>query len=346
MIGSAFCSIRNPMGFLWQQPEELRICSFCVKLVSIQQEVRFLVEETKGAKKVFGRIGLGYTGFLSASIVLQIVLKIVIQVVSQKGIFNLSRSWSLFFVSLANYAVGGLVLFLIIKNIPVTHKPVNRKPEKKLLICSFFICISALVAGNLAGQLLMSLISALEGKPMVNPIAEVLKGLNTGTIFAIMVVMAPVSEEILFRKLIIDRIRRYGDKAAILVSAVIFGLCHGNFYQFFYAFGIGLVFGYIYVRTGRIRYTIGFHMIINFLGSVAAIYIQNSIPLAVVYVLFLYGSMIAGIVLFFVTREKWIFWQGEESVWGRGAGKILFLNVGMILFFVLSAISFVVAEFS
>ncbi len=287
------------------------------------------MEETKGAKKVFGRIGLGYSGFLSASIVLQIVLRIVIQVVSQNGIFNLSRGWSLFSVSLANYAAGGLVLFLIIKNIPVTYQPVSRKPEKMLLIYSFFICISALVAGNLAGQLLMSLISALEGKPMMNPVAEVLKGLNTGTIFAIMVVMAPVCEEVLFRKLII-----------------IFGLCHGNFYQFFYAFGIGLVFGYIYTRTGRIRYTIGFHMIINFLGSVAAIYIQNSIPLAAVYALFIYGSMIAGIVLFFVSREKWIFWQGEESVWGRGAGKILFLNAGMILFFVLSAISFVVAEFS
>jgi hypothetical protein len=104
-------------GFRFQckKPAELRICPFCVTLVSIQQEVRFLVEETKGAKKVFGRIGLGYTGFLSASIVLQIVLRIVIQVVSQNGIFNLSRGWSLFSVSLANYAAGGLVLFLIIK---------------------------------------------------------------------------------------------------------------------------------------------------------------------------------------------------------------------------------------
>ncbi len=37
-----------------------------------------MVEETKGAKKIFGRIGIGYTGFLSASIVLQIVLRIVI----------------------------------------------------------------------------------------------------------------------------------------------------------------------------------------------------------------------------------------------------------------------------
>ncbi len=125
----------------------------------------------------------------------------------------------------------------------------------------------------------MYLISALEGKPMLNPVAEVLKGLNTGTIFAIMVVMAPVCEEVLFRKLIIDRIRRYGDKAAILVSAIIFGLCHGNFYQFFYAFGIGLVFGYIYTRTGRIRYTIGFHMILISLDPLQLFIFRISSPL-------------------------------------------------------------------
>lgn len=65
-----------------------------------------------------------------------------------------------------------------------------------------------------------------------------------------MVVMAPICEEILFRKILIDRIRLYGDKAAILVSSVVFGLSHGNFYQFFYAFGIGLVLAIFIFRRG------------------------------------------------------------------------------------------------
>ena len=100
-----------------------------------------MVEETKGAKKVFGRIGLGYTGFLTASIVLQIVLRILIQVVSQNGIINLSRGWSLFSVSLANYAAGGLVLYLIIKNIPVTHKPETGTKAVDLFFFYLYQCI-------------------------------------------------------------------------------------------------------------------------------------------------------------------------------------------------------------
>lgn len=48
-----------------------------------------------------------------------------------------------------------------------------------------------------------------------------------------------------------------------------FGAFHLNLYQFFYAFFLGAVFGYIYVKTGRLRYTIALHATVNFLGGVA-----------------------------------------------------------------------------
>ena len=303
------------------------------------------MEDRIEARKAFGRIGIGFSAFLIATFVLQIVIKGIVTLLTHMGVTNLSDSWYLFVASLANYVVGGFVLFLILKRLPVTGKPVSKRGENPLLISSFFVCVSALMIGNVMGLILMNVVSALEGKPMVNPVAEVMEGLGTGTIFAIMVIMAPVCEEFLFRKLLIDRVRIYGDKAAILMSAIIFGLSHGNFYQFFYAFGIGAVFAYVYIRTGRLRYTILFHMIINFLGSIAAMHVSNLGPLAVLYALFLYGSVIAGIALFFTFRKRLVLWTGEKEVWGRGSGKILFLNAGMIIFFLLSAISFVVTEF-
>jgi membrane protease YdiL (CAAX protease family) len=48
---------------------------------------------------------------------------------------------------------------------------------------------------------------------------------------------------------------------------------HGNLSQFFYAFGLGLLLGYVYARTGKLRYSIGLHMIINFMGSFVGILI-------------------------------------------------------------------------
>ena len=51
----------------------------------------------------------------------------------------------------------------------------------------------------------------------------------------------------MFRKLIIDRMSIYGDKLAIIVSSIAFGLFHGNFYQIFYATLIGFILGYVLV---------------------------------------------------------------------------------------------------
>jgi hypothetical protein len=70
--------------------------------------------------------------------------------------------------------------------------------------------------------------------------------------------------------LIIDRLRSYGESACVLVSALLFGLFHGNLNQFFYAFGLGAIFAFIYVKTQRLRYTIFLHMIINLFGGIIA----------------------------------------------------------------------------
>jgi membrane protease YdiL (CAAX protease family) len=81
---------------------------------------------------------------------------------------------------------------------------------------------------------------------------------------------APVFEELIFRKAIIDRVGRYGELTAIVLSALTFGLFHMNLIQFFYAFGLGVLFAYLYLNTGRVRYTIMLHMIITFFGSVVS----------------------------------------------------------------------------
>ena len=71
--------------------------------------------------------------------------------------------------------------------------------------------------------------------------------------------MPLILEEFIFRKMVIDRIWQYGEKIAVVTSALIFALFHINLFQFFYALGIGLIFAYVYLRTGKLRYTIIMH---------------------------------------------------------------------------------------
>ncbi len=304
------------------------------------------MEDKRIIRKAFTRVGIGYGAFLVISLVLQLGIGTLIAALSYIGVQIPIGNWYVLFSSMANYVVGGIVTYLFVRDMPVLYKPQARKVDGRLLIAGFLVCISGLYLGNIIGQALMSLVSALQGKPMINPVEQVLNGLSGWAIFFVMVVMAPICEEILFRKVIIDRIRLYGDKAAIAVSGFIFGLCHGNFYQFFYAFLIGVVFAYIYIQTGKLRYTIVFHMIINFLGSIVGLKVQDVPWLIRVYSIFMLSAVIAGIVLFIQNRKNLVFQPGFNEAWGKGAFKVLFLNFGMVFFFLVSAVTFVISEIS
>ena len=72
----------------------------------------------------------------------------------------------------------------------------------------------------------------------------------------------------------IDRLSVFGDGAAIIFSAVAFGFFHGNLSQIIYATAVGLIFGYVYTRTGKIWHTMLLHAIVNFLGGILPLGIE------------------------------------------------------------------------
>ena len=68
-------------------------------------------------------------------------------------------------------------------------------------------------------------------------------------------VIVPFAEEIVFRGAILRRLLRLFDGkpwAAILISAIIFGLVHGNSAQFLNASLLGILLGWMFYRTGSI----------------------------------------------------------------------------------------------
>ena len=62
--------------------------------------------------------------------------------------------------------------------------------------------------------------------------------------------LGPLIEEYVYRGVLLDSIRPYGDRFAVVSSAVIFGLAHGNLMQFLPAALIGWFLGYVRVKTG------------------------------------------------------------------------------------------------
>lgn len=81
-------------------------------------------------------------------------------------------------------------------------------------------------------------------------------------------VIAPVFEEFIFRGVLMDALKPYGNGLAIFVTGILFGLYHGNFNQLFYTAAIGIALGYIANVTKSIVPTTIIHAIFNSVSGI------------------------------------------------------------------------------
>ena len=91
----------------------------------------------------------------------------------------------------------------------------------------------------------------------------------------IVAVLPALLEEAVFRGCLLRLLRPYGDWTAVIVSALLFGLMHGNLRQVPFAFIVGLMLGWLYVVTENIWMPIVVHFTNNAI-SVAMEYLSFS----------------------------------------------------------------------
>jgi membrane protease YdiL (CAAX protease family) len=89
-------------------------------------------------------------------------------------------------------------------------------------------------------------------------------------------VVAPIVEELIFRGIILHGFRRnYSPFVAVLMSALLFALFHLNPWQFPATFMLGLLLGFIMLRTNNILLAILGHSINNFLVLISITYMKE-----------------------------------------------------------------------
>ncbi len=227
------------------------------KLVQMEKEA----VDRKMARRSFSRVGWS------------VVILLVVGSLMQLGLVRLFPQWMAdpwgrwvcIFAPLYLAAVPLAVLLL--RTVPA-KKPEGKKMRLRQWLQAVPMCLCLMYAGSLVGDGVMALLQQLFGTVVENPVEDLLANQPLLPQLLVVVVLGPLIEEWVFRKQMIDRLRVYGEKTALLVSAGLFGLFHGNLSQLFYAFLIGLLLGYIYLRTGKLRYSAALHMLINFLGGV------------------------------------------------------------------------------
>ena len=82
------------------------------------------------------------------------------------------------------------------------------------------------------------------------------------------IVLAPIAEELMFRGVVLRRLSKVSRRFGIIVSAMFFGLMHGNLLQTILGFIIGVIFAYADIKAGSLLPSIIGHMFVN--GSAVA----------------------------------------------------------------------------
>ena len=134
--------------------------------------------------------------------------------------------------------------------------------------------------------------------------SEASAGIDTGTLVGVLsvAVVAPVVEEFIFRGLIMNRLSRVMPGwLAVVLSAAVFGACHGHPVWFTYAFVLGAVFGFIDLRAGSIWPSILGHAAFNAFGQVTAFLPETEEGTE--FVVFLGVLLVAGILGVLLNRR-------------------------------------------
>ncbi len=308
------------------------------------------------ARRDFSRLGFALLVFF---VVANGLAGIAAAVLQMMGSSSPLVQWGVGYI-LPVYCLGVPAALLMMRRVPTVKREGEALGLGKLILF-LIMCFPIMYGGNLIGTLLSAMFS---GGTAQNPL-EAMTAESSWIQVIVLAVLAPLFEEFVFRKQLIDRISRYGEKTAIFFSGLTFGLFHANLFQFFYAFGLGVLFAYIYTRTRRLRYTVILHMCVNFLGSVVAPWIMSKADLDaidalsqgamdvdlsgvggfMIYAFALIGLSIAGLVLLLRHRKKFVLLPAEEEL-PKGTGfKVSCLNAGVILFAIACAAIFVVSLF-
>lgn len=167
--------------------------------------------------------------------------------------------------TLCYYLLAIGVPFLIVYSIrkdKTKIKSFNLTVENKRIIPVIVVCSVTLLFGVVSpiGNLI----------PMPESIKKAFMALTSQSgilTFVVMVIAAPILEELIFRGIILDGLLRvYSPVKSILVSSFLFGFVHLNPWQFVTGLVIGIFSGWVYYKTRSLLPSIIIHAAANLSG--------------------------------------------------------------------------------
>ena len=197
-------------------------------------------------------------------------------------VFNVNLQYQDYYLILAN-AVGFLSAIFAFDYFvcrPTTGKKLNFNFSRTNLM-TYFLIFPMMLGMMFIGEFITSQIPTTgpffgEYYQYFSKLMEQMTN-DTATLILLAVFMAPLFEEIIFRGIIMKGLLNKGMKPfpAILISAVVFGLVHGNPWQFIGAILLGSVLGLVYYKTKSLLLPILLHAFNNLCAVILLTYYKT-----------------------------------------------------------------------
>ena len=310
-------------------------------------------DNTAEIRRHFSKLGLAYLVMTAAFMAAAYGLQYAVWLLHPSLLSEWWFSWAVSLLPL--YGVGLPLLLLLLRRVPASphntdytlrgvtdEKPRFHVGHWLILLAIAFACTTA---GSVVGNIIMAVLSAVMDYDYAFSLNSMVQSTPVWFTFVCTCICAPLGEELLFRKLLIDRTRRYGDLTSILLSGLLFGLFHGNLFQFFYAAMVGMILAYVYTRSGKYWWCVAMHAAINLMGSIVIPSLAAYLPTApgsamdlrallvsLVILLWQYGMLACGIALLCVFLGRRKLSVGRESPEEKRRFSVILLNPGMIAY--------------
>lgn len=250
----------------------------------------------------------------AASLIMSVVLMLGIQVIVQ--LINPEKDGDLVY----NYIYGSSMLIginmivYLICNVANTFIGMNRAGFKvtslfrtkyfnfgravQYCLIGLFLWTVSVYAGSFVEMIMnqfdMTCLTDQEG------LGDSPLGIAVGTIYTC--IIAPVTEEMLFRGMLLKVFSKADQRFAIFATAIFFGLAHGNIPQFILAFLLGIFLAHITLRHNSIVPSVIVHIFINTFSTVFGLFADKGAAAEFFATITLFALSLIGAVMLMVFR--------------------------------------------
>ncbi len=287
------------------------------KIIATREYQERMINRKESSKKGL-IIGFSVILLIILQVVSGLILSVFIEPISQKITF-ISRDNIYLVLMCVIFALSVYLPYLLLKAyIPKEHKEEKTKEEKKesIIKCVKYIVLSIPIMSVI--QMICSF--AVEKIGLGSDVTDALGLFNYSgklasvLIFVQIAILPAIFEELFIRKGVMGILKDKGAIFATIVSSIVFATIHLNISQFMFAFLVGILFGIVRTKTGKMYPTMILHLINNGFAVIQALFYDKIVFMDIFTYSVIAVNAVGFCILIYMLYKKVMELKDKESI--------------------------------